>query len=125
MITLRKQREKRQWLRNRVIVGIGEMLLYLFALLLPWAAWDIRFKMCFFILLIRVVIAAFFYAIKEKKVAGRKSGFGAAVSVVGSILVLGLSLVPSFLFTGYEGLETTGEYEVKMVSAIKQRLCGN
>lgn len=118
MITLRKQREKRQWLRNRVIVGIGEMLLYLFALLLPWAAWDIRFKMCFFILLIRVAIAAFFYAIKEKKVAGRKSGFGAAVSVVGSILVLGLSLLPSFLFTGYEGLETTGEYEVKMVSAV-------
>ncbi len=34
------------------------------------------------------------------------------------IFVLALSLIPAYLFTGYAGLETTGEYEVKLVSAI-------
>ena len=74
--------------------------------------------MCFGVLLIRVVIAVIFYVLKNKKASGCKSKVGTILGTAGSILVLALSLIPSFLFTGYEGLETTGTYQVKEVSAI-------
>lgn len=117
-VTYTKQKEKMQWIRNRVIVRAAEMLLFLLALLLPWAAWDFRFKMCFVVLLIRIVAAVVSYVCKKQKATGNQSKAGVAVSIIGSILILALSLVPAFLFTGYAGLETTGEYEVKQVSAI-------
>lgn len=32
--------------------------------------------------------------------------------------MLGLSLIPAFLFTGYQGLDTTGDYGIRQASAI-------
>lgn len=55
-----KQKEKGNWLKNRVTVRAVELLLFLLVLLLLQAAWDIRFKMCFFVLLVRVVWAGAF-----------------------------------------------------------------
>lgn len=118
VVTFVKQKEKVQWLRSRVIASTGEILIFLVALLLPWCAWDFRFKICFAILLIRVVIALVVYVVKHKKISGSKSKIGASLNVIGSVLVLALALIPAFVFTGYEGLETTGAYEVKEVSAI-------
>lgn len=118
IVTFVKQKEKVQWIRNRVVARVGEMVLFAFTLLLPGVAWDLRFKMCFGVLLIRVVIAVIFYVLKNKKASGCKSKVGTILGTAGSILVLALSLIPSFLFTGYKGLETTGTYQVKEVSAI-------
>ena len=117
-ITFIKQKENVQWLRNRVLVRVGEIVLFFVALLLPQVAWDFRFKICFYMLVIRVVTALWGYALKHKKVMGNKSKPGAVVNAVVGILVLMISLVPAVLFTGYEGLETTGDYKVKQTSAI-------
>lgn len=118
IVTFTMQKEKAQWLKNRLIARCGEILLFLIAILLPWCQWDFRFKMCFAVLILRVVSAAISYAVKHKKLSGSKSKFGAAISAGIGILVLAFALIPAFLFTGYEGLETTGAYKVKEVSAI-------
>lgn len=118
IITFSKQKENEQWLRNRVIARVGEIAIFLLALLMPHVAWDFRFKMCFFLLIIRVVTALVSFAVKREKVAGNKSKLSAIANAVSGILVLAVSLVPAMLFTGYEGLETSGDYEVGMSSAI-------
>lgn len=118
IVTLTKQKETVQWLRNRVLIRVCELLLFLLALLLPWAAWDFRFRLCFFLLLIRAGIALAAFFLKRRRASGRKPGIGTVLSALGSILLLSLSLIPAFLFTGYEGLETTGQYTVKQASAI-------
>ncbi len=117
-VTFTGQKEKVQWLRNRVFVRAGEMVLFLLVLLLPQAAWDLRFKLCFFVLVIRIVTALVTYLLKRQKASGSQSKAGAAANMCLGILVLGLALIPAFLFNRYEGLETTGTYDVKETSAI-------
>lgn len=118
VITFTKQKENKQWLRNRVVARVGEIAIFLLSLLVPQVAWDFRFKMCFFMLFFRVGTALVGYAVKREKVAGSKSKLGAVVNAVTGILILAFSLVPAVLFTGYEGLETTGIYGVRETSAI-------
>lgn len=118
VITFIKQKESKLWLRNRVIARVGEIVIFLLALLAPQVAWDFRFKMCFLMLVIRVVTALVGYMVKREKATGNKKKLGAVVNAVLGILVLTVSLAPAMLFTGYEGLETTGAYEVKETSAI-------
>lgn len=118
VITFVKQKENKQWLRNRVIARIGEIAIFLLALLMPQIAWDFRFKMCFFLLVIRAVTAFVSFAVKREKVTGNKSKLRVIVNAASGILILALSLVPAMLFTGYEGLETSGGYGVRMTSAI-------
>lgn len=118
VVTFTKQKEKVQWLQNRVIARGGEVVLFLLVLLLPQAAWDFRFKMCFVILAIRIVTALIAYVVKRKKASGNQSKAGAVVNMCLGTSVLTLALIPAFLFSGYEGLETTGTYGVKYTSAI-------
>ena len=88
VITFTKQKEKAQWLKNRVIVRGCEVGIFLVALLLPQIAWDFRFKMCFAMLVIRIVFALVSYAWKRGKVTGNKSKAGAVVNAVLGIVVL-------------------------------------
>ncbi|MDO4333679.1 MAG: hypothetical protein Q4C58_13475 [Eubacteriales bacterium] len=118
VITFTKRQEKADWLQNRVICRAAETAVFVLALLLPQVSWDFRFRLCFFILLIRAILALVIWLLRKKKTSGKKSKPGAALSAFGGILILALSLVPAFLFTGYEGLETTGVYGVKQVRAI-------
>lgn len=118
VITFTKRQEKAAWLQNRVICRAAETAVFVLALLLPQVSWDFRFQLCFFVLLIRAVLALAIWLLRKKKASGKKSKSGAALSAFGGILILALSLVPAILFTGYEGLETTGVYGVKQVGAI-------
>ena len=118
VITFREQKEKEQWLKNRVLTRVSEIVIFLVALLLPQVAWDFRFKLCFFLLVIRVATAAISYLVKREKVKRNKSKVGAIMNALGGLVLLAGSLIPALLFTGYEGLETSGEYEVGMTSAI-------
>lgn len=53
----------------------------------------------------------------RRRKARRAGGFAVAGMVLGLLLFM-VSLLPSLLFTDYEGLETTGEYEVGQERAI-------
>ena len=118
VLTLRGQGEKAQWLRNCIFVRAGETAIFLLVVLLTEGGMDFRFKICQLILIIRLTISLCLWLFKRKKVSGSKSRAGAAVSAGAGILLLGISLIPAVLFTGYAGLPTTGQYEVKMDSAI-------
>lgn len=117
-VTVTRQKEKIYWLRNRAVCRMAETAFFVLALLLPWVSWNFRFQLCFFVLLMRAAAALIAYYIKGRKASGQKSKAGAVLSAVGGMLILALSLMPAFLFTGYEGLETTGAYEVRQVKAI-------
>ena len=112
VITFTKQKEKHQWLKNRVMIRAAEIVIFFIALLTPQVAWDFRFKMCFIMLVIRVVTATISYVVKGKKVEGDKSKAGAVINALCGVFILVFSLAPAMLFTGYKGLETTGTYEV-------------
>lgn len=119
IVTCMRQKEKEQWLRNRWITGTVQMGIFMLALLFPQAAWDFRFKLCFAVLFIRLAAAVMIYLLKRRRTeAGRKSKAGAVFSAAGGVLMLGLSLIPAFLFTGYQGLDTTGDYGIRQASAI-------
>lgn len=118
VITFTKQKGKQEWLKNCFVTRMSEMAIFLVALLLPQVAWDFRFKLCFFLLVLRVAIAGVSYLRKKERVEGDKSKIGAVMNAIGSMLLLTCSLIPAILFTGYEGLETSGGYEVGMISAI-------
>ncbi len=118
VFTITKQKENVKWLSNRVMVRGGQIGIFLVMLLLPQVAWDFRFKMCFLVLVIRVIIAVIAYGIKRNKVSGMRTVAKVIVSAICGVLVIAVSLVPAFLFTGYEGLPTTGSYQVKQAAAI-------
>lgn len=55
---------------------------------------------------------------KEQAAVRQKAGVRAVLSACGSVLILAVSLVPAFVFTGYAGMKTTGMYEVGQARAI-------
>lgn len=118
IITFAKHKKTCEWLKNRVMTRVSETTAFIVLLLLPQIVWDFRFKMCFYILVIRVVTATVSYMVKRKRELGDKSKVGAVVNAIGGMMLLACSLIPAILFTGYEGLETSGDYEVGMTSAI-------
>ncbi|MCM1523537.1 MAG: hypothetical protein NC120_03670 [Ruminococcus sp.] len=106
------------WHRNRLLFSGAEFILMLLVMLLPAAGQKWRFTGCLIILGIRLAISCIAYLIrrggtKKEKTKGKAIG-GAVMSVV----IIGFSLFPAFVFTGYSGLETSGSYEVKETQAI-------
>lgn len=118
VFTICKQREKGQWYRNRCLVNCGELVVYFIMILLPGIDFTFRFKGFFFVLLLRAVISAIIFLIKRSKAEGDKKISEAMVSVIFSIFLLAISLVPSFIFSDYAGKETTGEHGVEVSQAI-------
>ena len=113
-----KQREKLQWLRNRCCVSAGELVLYLLLLPFPGIDFTFRYKIFFYLLIVRVFLSTLCYVLKKKKAIGVKHGFGIVISGLLGIVILSLSLIPSFIFADYQGLSTTGSHEVAMTNAI-------
>jgi len=118
VITFAKQCEKVNWIKNRALFRIVEFMILLLVLAVPGISSKWRFYGCFVILLLRLLFAGIAFLLKRKKASGSKSKAGVAVGAVLSILLIGFSLVPAFIFTGYSGLENTGKYEVKHTKAI-------
>lgn len=112
-----KGKEKKAQRKCRLIVRAAEVVPAVIALLLsPGQKW--RFVPALVFLLILLVIAAFRMLIMRDRGAGAKKPVGAIVSCVLCVLFYGLLLVPAFLFTGYNGLPVSGEYEIGEASAI-------
>jgi len=87
------------------------------ALLLPFGQkW--RFVPVLGFLALLLVVAAAALLFQRKKEDGLKKPAKVIVSCVLCVLVIGLLMVPSFLFTGYKGLPVTGEYPIGEASAI-------
>ncbi|MCM1230476.1 MAG: hypothetical protein NC489_10095, partial [Ruminococcus flavefaciens] len=107
------------WYRNRIFFRAVEFVLALLVMLLPATGQKWRFTGCIAILGIRLAISAVSGIIQlVKSNRKEKSKVGVIVSAVVGVMLIGFSLFPAFMFTGYSGIETSGQYEVKETQAI-------
>ncbi|MCM1101244.1 MAG: hypothetical protein NC079_05370 [Clostridium sp.] len=104
--------------RNGLFCRAAELALLLLVMLLPVTGQKWRFTGCLIILGIRLAISCIAYLIKRTGTNKEKTKAKAVIGTVMSIIIIGLSLFPAFIFTGYSGLETSGPYEVKETQAI-------
>lgn len=105
------------WYRNRTFFCGAEFILMLLVTLLPVTGQKWRFTGCLVILGIRLAISCIAYLIKRGN-AKEKTRAGTIISAVMSVILIGFSLFPAFIFTGYSGLKTSGQYKVKETQAI-------
>lgn len=123
--------KRRKWRMQRVFVTCGELVLYLLMLVLPGVDFGFRFRMLFIILVIRILIEGLCLLVIECKATKVKKQeiaevdtdtikkpVGAIIGAISGILVIGFSLIPAFLFTDYDGLQTTGAHQVAEAQAI-------
>lgn len=116
--TIMDGRERAVWDQRRTLVRGMELISFFLFMLLPAVHFDFRFALCVSLLAIRFILALIFWMRRrngESKVL--KTG-GILWRLAGSSALLFFAMVPAFVFTGYEGLDTTGEYQVKQVHAI-------
>lgn len=118
ILTFIKKREKVRWLKDRVWFRLAETSVLLLLLVLPGVYNKFRFTAAFGLLLIRLLIAGIAYLAGRKKAEGTKRAAGLIVSCVLSVILIGGALMPAFIFTGYHGLPTTGDYAVKEMDVI-------
>lgn len=118
VLTFTKWYEKAKILRNRTIVAAAEFLILLLIVVIPTTYMKWRFACALVMLLVRFVFAGIRFLLKGKKVQGNVNKPARIICCVFTVMFLGISLVPSFIFSNYNGLEVTGEYEIGECSAI-------
>ncbi len=112
-----KDKEKRTWLKNRLLGRAAELVIVLAALLLPSGQKWRLVPLAGFLAVLGLIALLRWLAGRKKENVGKKTG-SAVSSCVFSILFIGLLLAPAFLFTGYNGLPVSGQHPVAQVSAI-------
>lgn len=115
--TCLKEREKQKWRKNRMAVRMIQIVIVIIALAYP-AAQKWRFVPVLCCLIVLFLIAVLAVLIKRKNQTGEKTIGSTIASGFCSIVLMGIFLVPAFVFTGYNGLPVTGEYQVKETSVI-------
>lgn len=110
--------DKRTWRKERTIVNVLQVFLFLFMLIFPGIDVSFRFQALLLLLIFRGVSSGITFLCGRKKEGAQKSKAGMAVSLVGSSFLFLGAMIPAFLFTGYEGMATTGEYGVTMDTTI-------
>lgn len=116
-LTFTKFTEKAAWLKNRLLTTLCETVLLAAIAALPTTNMKWRFAAAIIILVIRLIIEGIVFLAKRKK-EGKKNRAAAVFSGILAVIIVGLALVPAFMFTNYNGLPATGEYNVETVSSI-------
>lgn len=109
--------EKKTWRKNRLFVRLAEIAIAVVAILLPFGQ---KWRLTGFLITLAVLafIVALAILVKRKKTEGDVRKGKAIGSGILSMILIGFALVPAFVFTGYNGLPTSGGYAVKETSAI-------
>ena len=118
VLTFTKFREKASWRKNRAIIRAAEVVLLLGMVLVPTTNLKWRFFGALIVLAVRLLIAGIVWLVMRKKSNGLRKKPVTVISCVLSVVLIAFSLVPAFIFTNYNGLPTTGEYQVNETSAI-------
>ncbi len=116
--TIKAGGEKKKFLQNRLVIRTLQMAVFFFSMLLPGIKLDMRFKMLLVVLVILWIFAFIKWIAKRNSISGKMGTPRMIVRVIFSVGLYGMALIPAFLFTGYEGLETTGSYRVKTAEDI-------
>ena len=118
VISLTKFREKASRMKNRLIVTVCEAAAVIGIILLPTVYMKWRFICAVAVLFIRLLIELIVWLVRRKKAVGEKKKVFVILNWLLSVIIISFSMLPAFIFTNYNGLETTGEFNVKAVSAI-------
>lgn len=117
VFTCRKETEKKTWRKNRLFVRLAQLVIAVVAVLLPFGQkW--RLTPVLTTLAILALIVGLAVLLKRRKAEGTMRKGKAISSCVLSIVLIGFSLFPAYIFTGYKGLPVSGGYAVKETSAI-------
>ena len=117
VVSISKKYEKKEWSKLRFVARAAELLVLLAFVLTPLADLGMRFFVCFIWLLLRVVISVV-VALIARNSTKNISAVRIVCSTLFSLVLISLTLVPAFVFTGYTGLETSGEYAIAETSCI-------
>ena len=112
-----KEKEKKVWLKNRLLVRTAEAAIVLIALLLSYGQKWRLVPLLGFLALLEIIALLKWLGGRRSDNAEKKTGF-AASNCVFSILFIGLLLIPAVIFTGYKGLPVSGPHPVAETSII-------
>ena len=101
----------------RFKVDIGEMLIGLCMLFFKDVSFGLRYNGLFGLLFLRVCIDGIVWGIKRGSDKKMKK-VGIVMRAFISILLMVVSLLPSFVFRDYKGIDTAGQYAVNSEKAI-------
>lgn len=118
VLTLKKQRARVLWLRNRAFTRAIEFVLLLSIVLLPVTYLKWRYTGALILLGVLLLIAGLSWLVKRKKATGEVKKGKAIASAILSVLLILPALMPAFLFANYNGLKTSGAYGIKQAEAI-------
>lgn len=112
-----KEKEKKVWLKNRLLVRAAEVAIVLIALLLPYGQKWRLIPLTGFLAVLGIIALLRWLGGRRKDNVKKKTG-SAIINCIFSILFISLLLVPAFLFTGYKGLPVSGQYPIAQTSVI-------
>ena len=115
--TCRKKPDRKTWRRDRLVIRAAEVLTIVLLLVFS-AAQKWRFVPVLVFLAVLLVIAALAMPAKRNQESRPKKPGAAVASCVLCILFFVLLLVPAVVFTDYNGLPVSGQYQVRESSAI-------
>ena len=108
---------KKEWSLRRLIVDLGQAVLFGIMLLFPGIDTGFRFTGLIILLALRLVVAGIFALAYRKKTVTKKTGLK-VMSLIVSVMLIGGAMIPAFIFTDYEGRPITGPYTVKQSHTI-------
>ena len=115
--TCTKGREASEQRTARLVVRCIQLAVVAIALLVPGGQkWRFVPVLCF--LAVLVVVSIIVTLARRGKEGKPRKTAAAIASCVACVLITGILCVPAFVFTGYAGLPTSGEYRVAQASAI-------
>lgn len=118
VLTFTKCSEMSKFLKNRALVTATEFILLTLMVLLPTTYMKWRFACALAVLFVRAMIAGVSYLVKGKKEQNIVKKPARIISSVLAVVLMAFSLMPAFMFSNYNGLEVTGEYEISECNAI-------
>lgn len=113
-----RKADKKGWQTGRLICNAGQLAVFLIMLFTPDIDMSFRFTGLFVLLIIRIVVSGIDYLIIRRKEDKKKHPAVMILSAFLSIFLISGSLIPSFVFPPYKGLEVSGEYDVAQANAI-------
>ncbi len=112
-----KEKEKKVWLKNRILVRTAELVIVLIALLLPYGQKWRFIPLLGFLAVLWIIALLKWLGGRGKDKVQKKTG-PVVTNCVFSILFIALFLMPAFVFTGYRGLPVSGQYPIAQASVI-------
>ena len=118
-VSISKHVDKKKFRLFRGIANAAELLVFLGAAVFTEEVKPgLRFSGLLVLLGVRLAFAGLMILARRRNGEEVKKTSGIVVSAIMSCLLFVGALMPSFMFADYDGLPTTGEYEVAMTKAI-------